>query len=53
MPERSTFVSSPDYENPMDENAGNMYSVMVVASDGTNDGAMGVTVTRRGRERRT
>ena len=40
-----TFVSSPDYENPMDENAGNMYSVMVVASDGTNDGAMGVTVT--------
>ena len=40
-----TFMSQPDYENPMDENADNMYSVMVVASDGTNDGAMGVTVT--------
>ena len=40
-----TFMSSPDYENPMDADADNMYSVMVVASDGTNDGAMGVTVT--------
>ena len=40
-----TFMSPPDYENPMDANADNMYSVMVVASDGTNDGAMGVTVT--------
>ena len=40
-----TFMSSPDYENPMDANTDNVYSVMVVASDGTNDGAMGVTVT--------
>ena len=40
-----TFMSPPDYENPMDANTDNMYSVMVVASDGTNDGAMGVTVT--------
>ena len=29
----------------MDADADNVYSVMVVASDGTNDGAMGVTVT--------
>ena len=40
-----TFMSPPDFENPMDANADNIYSVMVVASDGTNDGAMGVTVT--------
>ena len=40
-----TFMSPPDYENPMDANTDNMYSVMVVASDGTNDGAMAVTVT--------
>ena len=40
-----TFMNPPDYENPMDANTDNMYSVMVVASDGTNDGAMGVTVT--------
>ena len=40
-----TFMSPPDYENPMDANTDNMYSVVVVASDGTNDGAMGVTVT--------
>ena len=40
-----TFMSSPDFESPTDANADNMYSVMVVASDGTNDGAMGVTVT--------
>ena len=38
-------MSPPDFENPMDANTDNMYSVMVVASDGTNDGAMGVTVT--------
>ena len=40
-----TFMNPPDFENPMDANTDNMYSVMVVASDGTNDGAMGVTVT--------
>ena len=40
-----TFMSPPDFESPTDANADNMYSVMVVASDGTNDGAMGVTVT--------
>ena len=40
-----TFMSPPDFEGPTDANADNMYSVMVVASDGTNDGAMGVTVT--------
>ena len=40
-----TFMSPPDFESPTDESADNMYSVMVVASDGTNDGAMGVTVT--------
>ena len=40
-----TFMSPPDFESPTDANADNVYSVMVVASDGTNDGAMGVTVT--------
>ena len=40
-----TFMSPPDFESPTDANADNMYSVMVVASDGINDGAMGVTVT--------
>ena len=40
-----TFMNPPDFESPTDANADNMYSVMVVASDGTNDGAMGVTVT--------
>ncbi len=40
-----TFMSPPDFESPTDANADNMYSVMVVASDGTNDRAMGVTVT--------
>ena len=40
-----TFMSPPDFESPTDANADNMYSVMVVASDGTNDGTMGVTVT--------
>ena len=40
-----TFMSPPDFESPTDANADNMYSVMVVASDGTKDGAMGVTVT--------
>ena len=40
-----TFMSPPDFESPTDANADNMYSVMVVASDGTNDGVMGVTVT--------
>ena len=40
-----TFMSPPDFEGPTDANADNVYSVMVVASDGTNDGTMGVTVT--------
>ena len=40
-----TFVSPPDFEGPTDADADNVYSVMVVASDGTNDGMMGVTVT--------
>ena len=40
-----TFMSPPDFEGPTDADADNVYSVMVVASDGTNDGAMGVTVT--------
>ena len=40
-----TFMSPPDFESPTDANADNKYSVMVVASDGTNDGAKGVTVT--------
>ena len=39
------FSSSPDYENPEDHNANNIYGVTVQASDGTDTGVLPVTVT--------
>ena len=39
------FTAAPDYENPADADADNVYSVTVQAFDGTNTGALDVTVT--------
>jgi VCBS repeat-containing protein len=42
-----SFTSAPDFENPTDSNADNVYNVTVQASDGslTNSQAIAVTVT--------
>ena len=40
-----TFMSSPDYENPMDANTDNTYRVTLKASDGTNTDTHNVMVT--------
>ena len=40
-----TFSSSPDYENPSDTDADNVYEVTVNASDSTLSGTLDVTVT--------
>ena len=40
-----SFSATPDYENPADSDADNVYSVTVRASDGTNTGSRAVTVT--------
>ena len=40
-----TFKQSPDYEMPADADTGNAYEVMVVASDGTNEDRLDVTIT--------
>ncbi len=40
-----TFSSSPDYENPADADTDNAYEMTIQASDGTNQGTLGVTVT--------
>ena len=39
------FISSPDYENPSDTNGDNVYQVTIEASDGTDTGTLGTTVT--------
>ena len=39
-----TFMSSPDYENPMDANTDNTYRVTLKASDGTNTDTHNVMV---------
>ena len=39
------FAAAPDYEAPADADADNVYSVTVQAFDGTNTGALDVTVT--------
>ena len=39
------FISSPDYENPLDTNGDNVYQVTIEASDGTDTGTLGITVT--------
>ena len=40
-----TFSAPPDYEQPADQDADNVYKIKLVASDGTNQGALDVTVT--------
>ena len=40
-----SFSSSPDHERPADFNSDNVYEVTAVASDGTNEGFLDVTVT--------
>ncbi len=40
-----TFSSSPDYENPVDDNTNNVYEVTVQATEGTEFGKLDVTVT--------
>ena len=40
-----SFSGSPDHEQPADSNSDNVYEVTVVASDGTNEGFLEVTVT--------
>ena len=40
-----TFGTPPDYEQPADSDADNVYQVTVVASDGNNRGTLEVTVT--------
>ena len=40
-----SFSSNPDHEQPADSNSDNVYEITVVASDGTNEGLLEVTVT--------
>ena len=42
-----SFINAPDYENPEDAGANNVYDVIVTASDGTNsvDQSVAITVT--------
>ena len=40
-----TFTTSPDYEAPADADTNNVYQVTIEASDGTNTGTLGATVT--------
>ena len=40
-----SFGSSPDHEQPADSNRDNVYEITVVASDGSNEGTLDVTVT--------
>ena len=40
-----SFSSNPDYERPADSNSDNVYEITVVASDGSNEGFLAVTIT--------
>ena len=40
-----TFSAPPDYEGPTDSDGDNVYQVRVVASDGSKEGTLAVTVT--------
>ena len=40
-----TFNSPPDHEGPGDRDRDNVYEITVVASDGTNEGMLEVTIT--------
>ena len=43
-----TFSAPPDYERPADSDGDNVYQVKVVASDGGNQGTLGVTIAVTG-----
>ena len=40
-----SFSSNPNHEQPTDSNSDNVYEITVVASDGSNEGVLDVTVT--------
>ena len=40
-----TFNRNPDYERPADADADNVYEITIVASDGANEGSLGVSIT--------
>ena len=40
-----SFVSMPDFENPVDENGNNVYSIEVSVSDGTNSSVYSMSIT--------
>ena len=40
-----TFSSLPNYEQPADRDTDNVYEIMVVASDGSNEGTLDVNIT--------
>ncbi len=40
-----TFNSNPDYERPADADSDNVYEITIVASDGANEGSLGVSIT--------
>ncbi len=40
-----TFRNPPDHERPADSNLDNIYEITIVASDGSNEGALAVTIT--------
>jgi Ca2+-binding RTX toxin-like protein len=40
-----SFLTSPDFENPADAGANNVYDIVVHANDGTNDTTQAVTIT--------
>ena len=40
-----SFSSNPNHEQPADSNSDNVYEITVVASDGSNEGTLDVTVT--------
>ena len=40
-----SFSSNPDHEQPTDSNGDNVYEITIVASDGTNEGTLDVTIT--------
>ena len=40
-----SFSSNPNHEQPADSNSDNVYEITVVASDGSNEGVLDVTVT--------
>ena len=40
-----TFRNPPDHERPADSNLDNIYEITIVASDGSNEGVLAVTIT--------